>query len=225
MGRDFLPDFQLLSTSHFSKGVLLLDDMEGASVWTISGTGADYDGLFAGAADFFGSKGLRLRTRATDPAEDDYVQALRFIPFPRTELVVYRVHIGLPDVSRTKSMEILGEYVDGSNQRIFGLRYCPNEPALKYLNSGGTYTEISGYDQTASDNQWWIMELVVQFESFKYVECTFNGITTDLSAYAIQNGGASAARYHQVILRHIAAGAAQASAHVDNAYAGEYRRV
>jgi len=222
MGRDFLGNFNVSSDMQFSRGILLLDDMEGTDLWTASGNAGDYDVSLDTAAAFFGTKGLNMKSRVTSPASGDYVKALRLIPFPGSDLCVIRFRVCLPDVSKLDKFRLLVQFFRSSRSRIAGLEYHPNDPDLKYQDSVAGWTVLSGYDQAVVDGEWFTMELALDLATAKYIHVELNGIRTDFTEPFFDNSDASGYRYCQFSFYAYTAGAAAVSAYVDAVYCGEF---
>jgi len=222
MGRDFLGRFNVSSDLQFSRGILLLDDMEGSDLWTASGNAGDYAVDLDAAAAFFGTNGLKMTTRVTSPAEGDHVRALRIIPFPGNDLFVIRLRVCLPDVSVVGYFRLLVQFFRNSRSRIAGLEYHPNDPDLKYQDSVAGWTVLSGYDQVVVDGEWFIMELALDLSTAKYIHAELNGIRTKFTEDFFDNADATGSRYCQFSFYAYTAGAAAASAYVDAVYCGEY---
>lgn len=222
MPRDHLGNFNVSSDLAFARGVLLLDDCEGALVFGATGTGADFSCEKHADGAYYGDKGLVLKTRATDPAEDDVVNAVRFVPYGASGLLVTRMLVGLPDVSDVKDVTLYCNRKDGVAHYQSGITYRPNVPALYYRNSAGAIAEITGYDATVPDGQWFLMEVAVDLSEGQYVSCMVNGIESDLGGLEFYEVGASGERSLQLQITVKAAGANQATAYVDMIYAGEF---
>lgn len=225
MTRDFLGDYRVSADLTFAKGVLLLDQCGNTLPWYIYGDGTDFDIAIKREAAFFGNHGIRLRTKATTPAENNIVTARRMIPFPETNLLVYRLLINTPEVAKTKAIFIRADFNDGSRAYAAALKWLPNGPYLQYLNAVGNYETIQGYDQDASDEAWISIEVVVKLATHEYVSCTFNGIKTSLKDLGIYDEAAVNNIYHYFEIGNIANAAYQSEIYFDSVYIGEFLNI
>lgn len=222
MSREHVGSFNIGDTLKFAKGILLLEDCEGTLVWNISGNAGDYAGTFETAAAFFATKGLELVTRVTNPAENDLASAQRYLPYPKSELVVLRALIGLPDVSKVKYVSLNFYAFDGAMQRRATLFWYPNVPKLERKNSAGGDSVISGYGQTVRDGIWTSMTVVLDLNAFEYLACELLGIHTSLEGLAMLEVGASTDRHLSFVATVCADGAAAATVYWDSLYCGEF---
>ena len=210
------------SSLQYERGILLLEDFEGTENWDEEGTGADFEVSHETVAAFFGTNGLRIMTRTTDPADGDYVLGEKWFPPGQSDLVVVRFRWSCPDVSKLEDFRVTVHMADGTNEYQAGLKFTPNETKLYYLNSGGTYTEISGYTQGGKDRMWEIVEFQFDMGLHEYLKVLFHGIETDLSDNSIYSAGADTDVWCKIGLRAEASGAAAAQARIDALYIGEF---
>lgn len=225
MSKDFTPDKLISADLMFAKGILLLDQCEHPVLWTLAGTGSDYDMTIVDEAAYFGRRGLRLRTKETTPAANDTVTATKKIAFPETNLLVYRLFLCAPDVSQTLAFWIRADFNDGSNAYAAAIKWLPNGPALQYLDSAGNYQTITGYGQTSVDGNWINLEMVLSLTTHTYISVTFNGIKTALTDIAFYDEGAAATLYHDFQIGQIAQGAARSVVYIDAIYIGEFLNI
>lgn len=209
----------------FSAGVLLLDDAAGHFGWEVSGTGVAFVGDYDDEAAYVGAKGLRLKTRPSDEAEDDNVQVVRYVPYPESGLFLLRCKIGIPDVSTVKTIDV-GLVVDTGVQIVFAnVRWSPNVPITEARVGAVTYDEVEGQDAGVFDGQWSVLEMQVNLVDLVYGAITLQGVRVDQSGSGVYVPGASSSRAVQVIIGIAAAGAAQAIVYVADIYCGEFIRV
>jgi len=206
----------------FDQSTLLLEDCEGTYKWLNSGTGADYVGLFDASFCYFGTKGWKLRTRATTPAADDIVTAGRPLTFPMVRRLIVRGRVNFSDVSLVKALYCQLAVYDGVRGYPATLRFRPNTPDVCYLNSAGVYVAIPALAVVVGDLNWYMFEMAIDLVSLKYVYARFGGIEADLSGLAIQDAGAFAARSVQLTFDMTAIGAAQAEVGMDSVYVGAH---
>ena len=223
MSRDWFGSIPIVDGLGFARGIMVLDDCEGTCTWVISGTGGDDVHEFAVAAAFQGTYGLRLATRATGAAADDYVQAVKVFGFPESGLLVARVKIGSVDVSDVKTARLNLQWSNGVKGYSASVHLMMSAGTAQYLNSAGTYTAIACLAQTFSDQAWYTLELAVDCIDNEYVGVFFNGTRVDLADIDVYEAGADTERGAKVGLAVYAVGANQAEIQVDNIYVGEFR--
>lgn len=232
----YFQEFSVAAKELTPTGVFFKPD--GSKMYTIGATGDtvdeydlglpgsdDYDLTAEAEAAYFGSLGFKLGTKLTDPAYADQVTMTRLVPFPETDLLVYRLNFCLLDVSETLAFWLRADFNDGSRAYSAALKYLPNGKKLQYLDVNGTYQTIPGYGQTAVDGSWIQIELIVQLKTCKYVSCTFNGIKTMLDDFNIQDEGPAVDIYHSFQVGMMANGANQSVAHIDSIYIGEFLNI
>ena len=222
MPRDHLGVFNISSDLKFAKGILLLDDCEGTCNWIAAGTDANMTVTYETVAAFMGLKGLQLFSGDADPAEDDYVGAVKWVQVPESGLFVLRTKVGFPDVSDVKSVSIGINLYKDTRLYAAGMRYLPNTPAGAYLNSGGTYTAITEFANAVTDNAWINMELVMDINDLTYVSANQNGVEKDLAGIEFYDSGADTGRMVAISLVAITTGANAATVYFDSIYAGEF---
>jgi hypothetical protein len=220
--RDFLPGFNVGSDMGFARGVLLLEDCEGAFTWSIIGTGGDDVHTFAAAAAFMGAYGMQLKTRTTNPAENDYVEAYKFMGFPESKLVVVRLRWASPDLTKVKSFVVDLYLRDGATTWQASLRFDTVNHLVKYLNAAGGSTTIVGMGWTEYPLQFVTAELVIDANAMEYLSVMANGVRAELPDQGLYEVGAETYRACDVGLTVTAAGAAPAEVYVDSVYVGEF---
>jgi len=208
--------------AQYKRGVLFLDDMEYATPYVVTGTGADFSCDVQAAAKCFGIKGLRLATRTTNPAEDDIVTAAIQICYPETNKMVCRMRVGITDVSDTKDFQVALTVKDGANEYKAAIKYDQEVQKLYYWGSAGSWVEISGYAFTISDTFWSILEFSIDLGSHEYLSVLYEGVETSLADVAIQTVGVSTDRSVLLELVDTALTNQISYVFVDSLYVGEF---
>lgn len=216
MPRDYFGNLPLVAGMGFSRDILLLDDCEGTMTWSISGTGGDDVHEFAAAAAWQGAYGLRLKTRTTLAAQDDYVAAAKLYQYPASGLLVARLRVAPLTAAAIKRIGLLLLIDDGTIIHQASLNLMCSAGTTQHLNSAGTYTAIAAMAMTYLGTQWYTIELAIDCAAKTYLHARLNGIHVDLSAQALYTPGAAAARGAQTGLLVVAAAAAAAEIYADN---------
>lgn len=232
----YLQEFSIAAQEINPRGIFFKPD--GSRMFAIGQTGdsvieyflgtastKDYDLTAEAGAAYFGSLGFKLVTKLSEPAYADQVTATRLVPFPETDLLVYRFNFCLLDASETLAFWVRADFNDGSRAYAAALKYLPNGIKLQYLDENGAYQTILGYGQTACDESWIQIELVVQLKTHKYVSCTFNGIKTMLDTKSIYDEAAITDIYHSFQIGQMANGANQSIINIDSIYIGEFLNI
>ncbi len=222
MPRDHVGLYPVSSQMGFSRGIILLDDAEGTFNWTVTGTGSDFAASYETDAAFMGTKGIKLVTKTTTPAENDSCQIERFMPYPEADLLTMRMRCCLPLVSNVKYVMFSVYTYDGERLYQAEMLWQPKDGgvymAVEHLQS----IEIPGSNWEVVNGAWVTMEFTVNLKDKKYISAMFNGTRADMSAHLIEVLSASTKRYMRINAKVVADGAAQTTIYCDFIYAGEY---
>lgn len=217
MGREYVREITAKGSLGKSTGILLFDDGEGTDVWEEEGTGADFVVDTDTSACYSASNGLRLKTRATNPAENDYVTATRKIVTPPSKLILAECKIRLPDVSNVKYLNFDLSYADLDEVITAGFMLDVANEKSKFYNSAGSYAEHSfGATVLYYDNYWYLVRMGIDFSGRTYKDCSINMLSGDESANALNVVAVAAGFGGYFSFTLLAAGAAIAEAHVDD---------
>lgn len=208
----------------FQRGILLLDDFEGAERWVPSGTGSDYSLAFGAVNAFFGDRGMRTQTKATTPADGDQVFGTRYFPVPFRDLVVFRARLRAQSAGSTEWLRVILHVSDGSREYQAGLRWGPSAGPFERLNDTGGWTALAGYTPAGPGTPWYILELQFDMGKKEYVKCLFQGLETDLAGEGIHDVTADTTRWAKVEIGCEASGASRAEIYWDAIYVGEYEK-
>ena len=221
MSREFAETLPAGDALQYSRSVLFARPCVSANGFDVSGTGADFTLTPASGAALFNATGLRLKTRATDPAEDDYAKAVHPICFPSTRLLTVRARISSPDISTVKAYGILVQFFNTDTNSIASILHEPNTPRLTYRNAAGGETEITGCDQVTVDGAWHLLQFQLDLTTGKYTKVLFNGIETTIDAAYQTAADATGFRYATAEAYLVAAGAAQGQMDFASFYIGQ----
>lgn len=222
MGRDHFPNIPIGAGMGFARGVMLLDDCEGTNTWIAGGTGGDDVHLFATAAAFQGTYGLRLKTRTTDAAAADSLSVRKILSYPESGLFVHRFRFCTPDVTKIADLMLVPYIYDGTDIWSPVIWYTFATGVVEYQNSAGAAVALTALAHTIPNLCWSIIELVLDLKAKQYVSLMINGLRADLSGLGLQDTGDDAARDISLGIAISAVGADPAEMYLDNIYAGEY---
>lgn len=222
MSRDHLGQFTVGSNLGFARGVQLLEDCEGTCNWSVSGTGGDDVHAFATVAAFMGLNGLRLKTRVTGAAENDYVMLSRAIGLGESGLIVFRGRLALPAVTGVKYVSIGVGIADGDRLYAGWMSWTQVGGAVLICGPAGAGV-ASGVQATGLVGREWVTwELVIDGRAMEYEEVAFNGSRARDVGVALWDSGADAHRWVGLDLMVWADANAPAEMYVDNMYVGEF---
>lgn len=223
--RDHLGNFMVSADLQFARGVILLDDMSNDSAWEAAGTGADFSVAKDASAAFVGAYGLLVKTRVTDPAENDVVTAQRYGEYPESGLLVVRAMVGLPDASLLKQVRMFVFADSGAAQVSGTVKWVQATGQVAYGDAGSVYQDVTGMVLPWYDLFWWRWELVVDVRAAAYREVAICGYRADLGGIGMVSGATAGWRGTYFGFELMAAGAAQAVAYLDSLYVGEFLHV
>lgn len=220
--RDHFGNNMLSSDLAFAKGIKILDDCEGTCNWLKSADDANATVTYETVAAWTGTKGLQLYSGNDSAAANDEVQAYKLCDLSESGIIVFRSKICMPDVSEVDQLIIDIIIYDGTKIYTGQLLYKPNEPKVYYLNSAGTFTEITEMAFGSTDGCWFTMELVIDQLAKQYIQVSCFGITVDLSGVDMLDGGATTDHYMAFSIRTWATAEAPSTIYADSIYLGEY---
>ena len=211
--------------ARYDPTVLLLEDCEESYKWTNSGTGADYTGSFDASFCYFGTKGWKLRTRATTPAANDYVRVARYLTYPAVRKLVVRGRVNFSTVSLVKTLAIEFAVVDGVTGYTAALLFTPNTPKVEYVNSAGAYVAMASLAHVITADCWYTFEIALDLVGLKYISASFGGTVVDLSAQGLYSFGGDTRRVVMLAFQVTAIGAAMCELGMDAIYLGSADQV
>jgi len=206
----------------FARGVLLLEDCEGTFTWVDSGTGGDDVHEFATAAAFMGLQGMRLKTRTTGAAANDYVMVSKPMGYPESGLCVARARIAVPALAAVGGFTLAVVARNGTRRWQGELVVSPNAPTVEYLNAAGAWTAVAALAYAPVVFGFVTLEVALDLRSMEYVEGAWNGARADLAGVSMYDAAADTARGLTLAVSVRAAGAAAAELYADNLYVGEF---
>jgi len=208
----------VLAAVGFDDPILVHDSFDESPLgWAASGTGADYSVLRDQNAAYFGAFGCRLKTRATGPAEDDYVIMNRdYAISDRNILKVGDLFRIVNPAAQVKSITLTATHKVSGITGIASIKYAASEGKFYYLNSAGAYVEFLASKLLCGDH-WHRFAMRSNTVSGKYGLLTIDATLVDLSAIPILiYPSTGVVDSFNVSFTVIAAGATQVVVDVDN---------
>ena len=154
--------------------ILFADDCEGVFLWKSQGTGADWTADYDETIAYVGAHSLRLVTKSTDPAIDDYAAIHKNLwvpPYKRLSLsfTFYR------SVGTNSDLIASLYWYDGVNAHCAALKFLTSGSAIHYFDSGGIYQAITGWKwNTGTVKRWNFCSLTLDLVKNEYADLTVN---------------------------------------------------
>jgi hypothetical protein len=161
MGQEYLRRIMVLGSVPSLGPVMLFDDIEDLFKWTGAGTGADFVVEKSATVAYNGSASLHVKTRATAPAANDVVNAYRDLfqrPGKRYSVeCLFRFEVE----ASTKYVTWYFTVWDGATKHEISVRYDVVNQIWQYMDSAGSYQDITGSDQRLNNVAWHRMSFEV----------------------------------------------------------------
>lgn len=194
---------------------LFYSNGDGQFNWSIDASGADYVADYNADAAFVGAKGLRLHTKSTTPAIDDYVHARQRLWIPPTKILRFQAVIASYGASPDTQLAFTLMHYDGAIQRTAGVRLDAVDGTVYYWTSGAAWTAISALSWNSVATYWNKLDFAISIADGLYNRITLNHNTQDMSALAIQAAASATAAHLYLLISLIAKANAMARAHID----------
>jgi len=220
MGQEHKLQIVLSDEPSFQREVWLVDAVNLGDSWIEDSDSTGYDIRDAEIAGFSGGAGLLMETGDSSPLEDQYIEATKRCAMGRATSLMCRFVVSPHDVSTIGLMRWSIWHADAARLYKLGFEWTPNSGALKYLNSSGSYTTISGIGHTCPDRAWNDVEFRFDMAAHEYTDISFGGTLVSLEGIAYQNSAANTQKFTELILWHDNAGNAASVSYWDNFYIG-----
>ena len=213
------------SQAQYDLGVLLLEDCEGVNKWAASGTGTDFVNTFDASWCYFGSKGWKIRTRATTPAVGDVVTVQRVLAYPKEKRLVLRGRVNFSNPALIANLVCQFIIADGVRAWQASIQWTPQTPKVEYFSAAGAFVAMPTLAILISTDYWYGYEIHVDLIGMEFLNVVFAGVDVDLSGIGLNDGGASLAK--AVVLGFTLAtdGAASAEVGMDSIYCGAHEQI
>jgi len=222
MSREFIGYGVAGAPGPYDKGLVMFDDLEASDLWVAAGNAGDYAAARSTLAVFRGAYGLKLDTRVTNPADGDWVSAVRVIPFPYRDKLWFRCRWRPWVQAVISNVEFRLDVYNGAKQRRAALRYVPATPAFQYLNGLGGWSDLAALAITLANSAWTQLDWCVDLTLNQYVGAYLNGKYADLRTIGYYEVAVEAIRKIEVKVLVTNVGANSARADFDDIYIGEH---
>ena len=201
--------------THDRRGdVIWFDDFEGGvEKWIRSGGGIGHEEVWSSEAARFGDFSLKL---TTGDLTDDYAQGYRLHAYPALSKLGFESSIFGENVLMEVHWQI--EVDTGSDIYRFEIKLDNSTGTWAYLNSGGTYTNLSPAKTLyMSLPMFHIVKLVVDPESCEYVRLIVDDYTYDLSGLVGYKDGTTTFEWMATLVKVITLTDYSRTLHLDSA--------
>lgn len=202
MGKEYRKQVEVMSTVSIPNLALIEDDFAATLFkWDSKGTTGSVTDRDATIA-YNGEASLRSKTRATGSVDGDEAYGLRYVQltdrrFFNLSFVVKNKKI----VTRAGTLYIRIEFLDSLGWGVFGLKLDDLNHKLYYYDSGGSWTELSGYTLVGMNDIYYRIEIQVNRlnRKIKYVKIgESQPDLEDVSFY--NNSGVTGSSYINLVL-------------------------
>lgn len=154
--------------------ILFQDDCEGVFLWKSQGSGADWTADYDETIAYVGAHSLRLVTKSTDPAIDDYVAAHKNLWVPPYRMLTF-IFCFYRSAGTNSDLIASFKWYDGANAHAAALKFLTSGSAIHYLDSGATYKTVTDWKwNTGTVKRWNFCSLTLNLANNEYAQLTVN---------------------------------------------------
>jgi hypothetical protein len=186
MGKPYERNINVLSYPTYFGNILCYDNFEDLLKWEKTGTGADYICEKFNTLAYNGSYSLRLKTRATNPAANDYVQAKRQLTIRASKQLLISLNVNAYQPDGLKYIEVLYSFSDQLLLYEVNLRYSAADGLLYISTPDGSAEVISTSALSFASGAWANITLIFNLATAKWKTIYFASSKFDVSAYSIR---------------------------------------
>lgn len=164
---------------------IIVDNFERLERWDFSGTGTDWEAYKEAKYVLDGNYSLAMKSKATTPAANDYVQGIRPGPVPReryARLVFHWMPGNTNNAVITMRMKI-SRWKNAGNDREYGVSISQKNNTIKILKSDGTWVTLDSSALILGTYAWGRIELVVKRKTGQYLYLRYCDKTYTVTAY------------------------------------------
>jgi hypothetical protein len=216
MGEEYVRRIMVLGSVPSLGPVILFDDMEKLLKFTAVGTGADFVCEKSQVQVYNEDYSLHVATRATDPADGDYVSVVRSImsrPGKRYRgECLFWSSLG----AAVASIDFWFGILDGAEYHEVKIRWDQEAERWFYYSSAGAWAELPLASSYPSASNWHRLMLEWNQISGKYIKMVCDAMEVDMSELSYRKTASVGSLSMHAYFRVEAAGAAQAHAYFDD---------
>jgi len=167
------------------------DDLEAGNAWTLIGANGTPTVAAAAAAAHSGTLGLQFATRSDGAADGDCADIHHYFQPPTQDYLTATCWARLPNPDNNLYTYFSLVTPSAGHLHRAIVRYLPAHHKWQYINAAGSYLDIPGAAYTWSANTWIPLTWRLRVSTLHYTSFTCPAGTSDLSAEALNDGGAT----------------------------------
>jgi len=216
MGEEYIRRVMVLGEVPSLGPVIVFDDIEDLLKWA-KGEGVG-DSVFEKDITYAynGSACLHMKTRTTDAAALDQIDAHRFVAERPGRRYRYEIFWRFPDRAKTLEVWFDSEIVGAGNIYRAGVQYLPNANVWAYQDAGGTFVQVPGSAQKLEPLGWHRLTFEFDLSKEKYIKMVSDGLEIDMKDLALYSVSSDLGHYMKVFVRLVTSGAAAAEMYFDD---------
>jgi len=198
-------------------GPILLDEnfLQGLT-WTFGGAGSDWNAEVSRENVYQGRYALKLQTRATTPAANDYFSLTKNLHVLQSKGITFQSVLNYQSNALISLIRFSLDFYDGTYRVISAVQYLPPEAKWQYLNENGSYSDITGGNITLLANAWHRILFSFNFGTCKYGRLQCEDLDINISTLQGQKIASAVGRGLEVVIRAETETAAQLTIYIDN---------
>ena len=191
MSREYLKQSIIPVGSLDANFGIFVEDFSFAKQGAKAGTGTDYEVSLDPTGALRGSCGLKLQTKTTTPADNDYVSYTQIFGVVLSQFMEFLVFVKFPSIASNFTFDFVVSVPSGADVHglQFGAQIILSSLAIKVLTGSATFTAVDTISQLAA-NDWNILQVGIDRISQKYVTLRWNHEDFDPSANSVHDEGA-----------------------------------
>uniref|UniRef100_A0A6M3JP97 Putative lectin/glucanase superfamily protein n=3 Tax=viral metagenome TaxID=1070528 RepID=A0A6M3JP97_9ZZZZ len=163
--------------------IILYDDMEDLLKWDVSGYPVAGTVTKEPTATYNKNYGLRIATRATTPAINDYTAATRSIANITNNEITIELFFRLITTAANAKFDIRYDSFYNGLAITTGLRIDGSTNYIWLMNEGGGYVQTTLQIPTLSANYWHRLSVSFNLLTNTYIKAKINAINYNLTNY------------------------------------------
>lgn len=181
-GKPIVLPFCYIPTIH---PAIFYDDGNGTANYVLAGSGSDYTVAYSTQAAFCRTKGLRLATKTTTPAVDDYVQATKNFWYPASQRL--RIQLLFCDTDTTVDKEITFSLTttDGTTLKAMLVQCGVAQNYVAIYVPVATAFQLPGAQWIRFNLGWNYLDLSADLSSMYYKTLALNHQVFDISQHQV----------------------------------------
>ncbi len=216
MSKEYTRQITALGITPNHGPILYQDDFEHTLNWVKSGGVGDAFLELDPSLAFSGNQSLHLKTRTTDPAENDNIAADLLTYISPSKKLSHAFFFRSPSFDAIKQILFSAGYYDGTDIHDYSIQFNPPTPIWQYRDSGGILQDIPSSALIPRISAWHRFLLNINLNTEKYISFSFDNHFFDLSDLSYHVDTSVTLTHHKTQIKIWAEGAAPADLSVDD---------